>query len=452
MTGPSGSGRDARAPVTADDFSRLMMPFGPFEAAPRLGVAVSGGADSLALTLLAAQWAKARGGAVLALTVDHRLRPDSAAEAARVGAWLAGEGIVHRVLEWDGAKPDSDLQAAARAARYRLLGEACAAEGILHLLLAHHRDDQAETLLLRLGRGSGLEGLAAMAAERPTAWGRLLRPLLPVPRQTLEATLRRRGQDWIDDPSNRNGVFARVRLRRLAGGLAAEGLTAERLAATAGRLARAQAAVDAMVAEAAARHVSLYPAGYARLRPAVLAALPEEVGLRLLARLLLAVGGEAYTPRLERLERLHAALTAGLETARTLAGCRVVPLGGEVVVCREPARVEAPLAVVAGGRLRWDGRFEAVAASDAPPGLSLGALGAGGRRRVAAAMGRKPPDAVPACAIPTLPALYDARGILAVPHLGYNRDGAGCVLRVLRAVPTHVLAVSACAGGNRHYL
>jgi tRNA(Ile)-lysidine synthase len=438
--------------LTPDDFARLMAPLGPFEAAPRLAVAVSGGADSLALALLAAHWARERGGEVLALTVDHRLRPQSTAEAAKVGEWLAREGIAHRILPWEGEKPAADLQAAARTARYGLLGEACARQGILHLLVAHHLDDQAETLLLRLGRGSGLAGLSAMAPERPTAWGRLLRPLLTVPRVALEAFLRHRGQEWISDPSNRNDAFARVRLRRLAGDLAAEGLTARRLGQTAGRLARAQAAVDAMVAEAAARSVTLEAAGYALLQHSALARLPDEVGLRLLAGLLLSVGGEAHTPRLERIERLHAALCAGLDSARTLAGCRIVPRGEAVLVCREPARMEPPLVLVPGARIRWDGRFEAVVAADAPPGLRLGALGPGGRRQVLAQMGRTRPEPVPACVIPTLPGVYHERGILAAPHLGYNRDGAGRVLVGLRASPLHGLTVFACAGGNRHYL
>ncbi len=452
MTGARESGLDARAPVTDEDFSRLMAALGPFEAAPRLGVAVSGGADSMALTLLAARWARERGGEVLALTVDHRLRPDSSSEALRVAEWLAQAGISHQTLVWEGEKPATGLQAAARDARYRLLGEACAAQGILHLLLAHHRDDQAETLLLRLGRGSGLEGLASMAPERPTPWGRVLRPLLSTPRAALEATLRRQGQAWISDPSNRNTSFGRVRLRNLAAKLAAEGLTAERLAATAGRLARAQEAIEAMVAEAAARHVALDVAGYAIVRPAGLASLPDEVGLRLLSRLLLAVGGEAYTPRLERLERLLGAVMAGLRAARTLAGCRIAPARDGLVICREPARVAAPIALEPGRMVRWDGRFEARVAKDAPPGLFLGALGPRGRGRVAALLGRSPALAVPACVIPTLPALYHERGILAVPHLGYNREGAAKVLDGLRAAPAHVLTISACAGGNRHYV
>ncbi|ARJ65110.1 tRNA lysidine(34) synthetase TilS [Magnetospirillum sp. ME-1] len=439
-------------PLTSDDFSRLMAPLGPFESQPRLGVAVSGGADSLALALLADRWAKERGGDVLALTVDHGLRPESAAEAEWVGGWLAAQGIAQRILTWTGEKPRSDLQAAARAARYRLLGEACAEEGILHLLLAHHRDDQAETLLLRLGRGSGLDGLSAMAPERPTAWGRLLRPLLGTPRARLEATLREQGQDWISDPSNANPAFARVRLRRLAPVLAAEGLSAERLAATARSLARAQDAIDAMVAQAAARHVVLDPAGYARLNAAALSELPDEVGLRLLSRLLLCVGGEAHTPRLERLERLYDAVRSGLETARTLAGCRIVPQRGGVVICREPERVEGLLPLVAGALIRWDGRFEAVVAADAPPGLRLGALGLQGRRKVRELLGRTRPEPVPACACPTLPALYHELGILAVPHLGYNREEAARLLIGLRASPLHVLTVSACAGGIRHYV
>lgn len=440
------------APVSDDDFAHLMAPFGPFEAAPRLGVAVSGGADSLALGLLAADWARERGGEAVAFTVDHGLRPESGGEAGRVAEWLAARGVRHHVLVWEGDKPAAGLQAAARAARYRLLGEACAARGILHLLVAHHREDQAETLLLRLGRGSGLDGLAAMAPERPTPWGRVLRPLLSVGRARLVATLEVRGQEWIDDPSNRNEAFARVRLRRLEGELAAEGLTPERLAATAVRLGRARAAIDSMVAEAAARHVRLDPAGWACFDTAALAALPDEVGLRLLARLLLVVGGDDHTPRLERLEGLHAALTAGGGGARTLAGCRLAPSGGRVVVCRESGRIAPPVELVPGRRVRWDGRFEAVAAPDAPPGLRLGALGPGGRRKLAALMGNTRPEPVPSCVWPVLPALYGVQGILAVPHLGYNREGAERAVPILRAAPGHGLTVSACAGGNRYYL
>jgi len=405
------------------DFAALMHPLGPFEPQPRVAVAVSGGPDSLALTLLAAAWAAARGGRAVALTVDHRLRPDSAAEAAQVGHWLAARGIEHRILVRDGDRPTADLQARARAARHDLLGRSCAEAGILHLLLAHHREDQAETLLLRLGRGSGLDGLAAMARQRPTRWGQILRPLLDIPRARLRATLIERGQSWVEDPSNADPAYARVRLRRLAPTLAAEGLSPARLAATAARLGRARATVERGVAVAAAGGVVLHPAGFARLAAGAFATLSDEVALRLLARLLAVVGGEALPPRHHRLERLAAALAAKEGAALTLAGCRIVPApDGGWVFCREPARVAAPVALVPGREVAWDRRFLIRLGADAPAGLRLGALGPSpGRDLSERARGR----AIPACARPTIPALFDQQGVFAVPHLVYNRTGAG---------------------------
>ena len=425
--------------LSSEDFAALMEPFGPFEAAPRLAVAVSGGADSLALALLAAEWARARGGDVVALTVDHGLRPGSTAEADLVGTWLTALGVSHHILTWTGPKPAADLQAAARNARYGLLGEFCHSAGILHLLLAHHREDQAETLLLRLGRGSGLDGLAAMAPERVTRWGRLLRPLLDVSRQCLRATLEARGQNWVEDPSNRNLDFARVRLRRLMPDLAAEGLESTRLAATAKRLGRARAALEGALAEAAARSVELSPAGYAFFRTAGFSRLPEEVGLRLLARLVLVVGGGVHGPRLERLERLYGQIRAGLTTSRTLGGCSVVPGDDGVLVCREVARMAPPVALVPGKTVLWDGRFLAELSPDGPPGLFLGGLGAVGWRglcRMAAGHRLHP---LHSCVRPTLPALFDEDGVSAVPHLGYNPRGVMAGLRRLDVAPSWTL-------------
>ncbi|MBI2236345.1 MAG: tRNA lysidine(34) synthetase TilS [Magnetospirillum sp.] len=420
-------------PLTAEEFSTLMARLGPFEARPVVAVAVSGGADSLALALLAGEWARHRGGEAVALTVDHGLRPESAAEARRVAGWLAEAGLPHHLLRWDGAKPARDLQAAARAARYRLLGDWCRDRGVLHLLLGHHRDDQAETLLLRLGRGSGVDGLAAMAAVQPTPWGRLLRPLLPLPRGRLETTLTARGQPWVEDPSNRNGAFARVRLRRLAGALAAEGMTAARLAATARRMGRARAALEQVTAAAAARAVEVHPGGFALVRPEVFREVAEDIGLRLLSRLLLAVGGGDYTPRLGRLERLYAQLAAGLPGARTLAGCRVAPWRGRLVVSREAARVAPPVALAPGTAVTWDGRFAVRVAASAPAGLRLGALG-GWRHQSGGEL--------PAAVRSVLPALYDDDGVSAVPHLSYNLGLVGRTLQSLVLAPAHPLTVA----------
>jgi tRNA(Ile)-lysidine synthase len=172
-------------PLTHEEFARAVERLGPLEKRPHLAVAVSGGADSLSLALFAAAWARKRGGCASALTVDHGLRPEAAAEARRVGRWLRARGIEHRIIAWRGTKPAANIQAAARAARYGLLSAWCARHGVLHLLLAHHADDQAETYLMRLARGSGVDGLAAMAPVHELPSVRVLRPLLDVPRARL---------------------------------------------------------------------------------------------------------------------------------------------------------------------------------------------------------------------------------------------------------------------------
>lgn len=426
-----------------DEFLAAMDRLGPFEPVPRIAVAVSGGADSLCLALLAHDWAQARGGAVLALTVDHRLRPGSADEAARVGHWLAVRGIEHRVLPWDGPKPAADVQAEARAARYRLLEAGCRDAGILHCLLGHHREDQAETLLLRLGRGSGVDGLSAMAMVQESFGLRWLRPLLDVPRARMAETLAAMGQDWVDDPSNANTAFARVRLRMLLPELAAEGLSPERLGATARRMGRVRAALEQAVAEVAARFVSAHPAGFALVEPRAFSHPPEEVSLRLLTRLLTSVGGAAYAPRQERTERLFASLNEGLSGPATLAGCRIAPFGGGILFSREAARMAPPIALSPGSEVMWDNRFRLRVADDAPKGLVLGPLGVTGWRKVEAAFRPARLPAIPPPVRPTLPTLYVDDLISALPHVGYNRtSAAGRALQWIVAAPSNPLTVA----------
>lgn len=402
--------------LTPDAFAARLDALGPFEAAPLLAVGVSGGADSLGLTLLADAWARARGGRVVALTVDHGLRPEAAEEARQVGRWLAPLGIDHVILRHDGPRPKGDLQAAARALRYRLLLGWCRDNACLHLLLAHHRDDQAETLLLRLARGSGVSGLAGMAAVSYRAEARLLRPLLDVPRAALEATLRARGQDWLHDPSNDDPAFARVRLRRAGPLLAGLGLDAARLATTAGRLGRARRAIDSAVDALLAEAVEIDPRGWARLDPAPLRRAPEEVALRLLADVTSAIGGRAHPPRearvLRALERLGA--------PATMQGCRLVPdRDGRLLVVREARGLDVRHGLRAGDTVFWDGRFR-VDLGPLAESLTVRALGRRGWSGIAEAVRAD----VPTVARTTLPALFDAQGLLSVPLLGYNRDQA----------------------------
>ena len=411
--------------MSAAEFAALMEQLGPWPAPPRLAVACSGGADSLALTLLADGWVRARRGRLAALTVDHGLRPESAAEARQVGDWLRRRRIDHHILVWAGPKPSANLPALAREARYRLLGGWCREHRCIGLLLGHQLEDQAETLLLRMARGSGLDGLAGMAPVTQRSDLRLLRPLLAVPRARLEATLRAHRQPWVEDPSNRDPVYARSRIRALLPALAAEGLTAARLAATASRLAGSRATLSALTDRLLAEAASLSPAGYCLVRPAILAAAPRELSLRALARLLALTSGADVPPRFERLERLHGDICeGGLAGGRTLHGCCILPWRGQVLICREPAAMAPPIALARRETALWDNRFRVQLTGRRQPlrhPFEVGALGLAGWRQIGSRLGDRDRLRVPGAVRPSLPALFDLDGVVAVPHLGYRR-------------------------------
>jgi tRNA(Ile)-lysidine synthase len=316
-----------------------------------LVLAVSGGPDSTALLVMAARWAqrlrklKSPAPKLIAVTIDHGLRPESAREAQAVKRLARRLGITHRTLRWRGGKPATGLQEAARAARYQLLAEEAARVGYAHVLTAHTLDDQAETVLFRLARGSGLTGLAGMARVAPLPASRrqemlLLRPLLGVPKTQLIATLEAAGIAHSDDPTNRDPRFARARLRTLMPALAREGLDARGLVRLAARMRRAEAAIEFAVEAACA---ALAPPPWAARGPIAVprlefAHLPAEVALRVLGRAVAHVGNEGPV-ELAKLEHLYAALRqARAPLRRTLAGALISLTKDRLIVERAPAR------------------------------------------------------------------------------------------------------------------
>ncbi len=314
--------------------------------------AVSGGGDSLALMLLLADWARAeRLLPPIVLIVDHGLRPQSAAEAKAAARAAGAAGLKSRVLVWRGAKPEADIEAAAREARYRLTGDWCRSHGLKALYVAHNQEDLAETFLLRVARGSGLDGLAAMPPLAPFPLPgfeglAVARPLLSVSRSELRDFLTARGMAWAEDPMNADPRFARARLRAAWPELEKLGLTPWRIAAAARHLARAREALEVATVQFLAEH-SHFEDGTLTLDGAALAALPRELGLRVLAAALGRVSGAAYRPRFERLQRLYEAIAAGgLTRGRTLLGCRIAPAArrdacygrATLSVSREPPR------------------------------------------------------------------------------------------------------------------
>ena len=402
-----------------------MAPLGPFERRPRLALAVSGGPDSRALALLAAAWAAERDGTVIGLIVDHGLRPEAAAEAEATHAWLQGHGLAAQVLPWTGTKPASGLQAAARSARHDLLQRWCRAAGVLHLLLAHHALDQAETVALRRARGSGPDGLAAMAARREVEGLRLLRPLLAVTKDRLIATLRSRGQAWLEDPSNRDHRFARARLR------AEGGLDHAALLATARVQGERRATADQRRALWLARHVTLDPAGFGLVARAGLSGLADDQLAAVLQRLVMTIGEGDHPPRRTPLLGLVAWLRAGAPSqGRTLAGCRILPRGERLLVCREPRAVAADRPASGARWQPWD-RF-LIGWPEPRPGDRVGALGGAGWRQRRTLEDWIEARSLPAAVGPSLPAVWDRTGLLAVPHLGWRhpaRPGAPVAVR-----------------------
>ncbi len=348
---------DDKSPISVQQAKSL---FADWKRAPALVLAVSGGPDSIALMWLAARWRKslARGPDLLAVTVDHGLRPEAAREARNVKRLAGTLGVAHRTMRWSGAKPKSGVPAAARAARYRLLAGAARGSGASHIFTAHTRDDQAETLLMRLLRGSGIGGLAAMARESERDGFVLARPFLNISKSRLIATLEKAGIGYADDPTNRDVSFTRPRIRKVIEGLAAEGGDARNLARLASRLARANAAIEVLV-DGAARYLALRDPEMAsrpaasRGRPentsfdaAGFAALPEEIRLRLLLRAIDRFGHEGPA-ELGKVETLLAAFDRTLQAAgqgrqerlkQTLAGAVISLAGGRILIQPAPPR------------------------------------------------------------------------------------------------------------------
>jgi tRNA(Ile)-lysidine synthase len=413
-------------PLTLAEFSAALASLAHFESSPFLAVAVSGGPDSLALALLADRWARERGGYVCALTVDHRLRAESGAEARTVQAWLSAREIRHEILAWTGEKPKTGIQEAARTARYRLLAGWCHEHGCLNLLTAHHGDDQIETHLIRRRAHSGPGGLAGMSAIRELAGCRLLRPLLGVARARLQTFLEIERQPFLTDPSNRDPAFERSRLRG-SDGTRSAAINMPHMAAAIRELGGLRAAREREVNIALARLVHLHPAGFAVLDPAILGSVSRAVVEPALSALVSTIGGLLYPCRRERIARLCDVLGDGQRRGYTLGGCRFVRWRGRVLVMRELARATQPAGLNPGTIISWDRRYEVSLRPEASTVFTIAYLGSAGVTQLNRLASRLKGRDLPRLVFPSLPAAWDGNGIVAVPHLDYRRKGIAVV-------------------------
>ena len=383
---------------------------------------------------LAADWAKRhRAPAPLAITIDHGLRAGSAKEAATVASWARANAVPHKTLTWEGKKPTQNIQAAAREARYRLIGDHMRSKGVNVLLTGHTEDDQAETFLLRVARGSGLDGLSGMTPVAPFPIAehtdlKLARPLLTFAHDRLIATLTARNQDWIADPSNENDRFARVQIRNLMPALDEAGVTRARIAAAATHLRRAREAIDTAVAALIAAAVELSPCGYALVSTWRFKEAPSEIALRAISRLVEALGGGEYPPRFEQTEAalLWFKTRDAVPRGRTFGGCRLERrTDGRVLIAREEAalaRYATPEPLKPGQTVLWDRRY-LITLSQAPgtAALQLRHLGTAGVK--AAGKSAALPPVEPHLIAATTPGLWRAGRLVAAPLLGFHTDG-----------------------------
>lgn len=380
------------------------------EAQGRLLIACSGGGDSTALLLLARDAIGVE--RICAGSINHNLRPEARDELAGLAQLCQSLGVAHQVRDWhwDGR---GNLQAAARAGRRRLLAEIADDFGADTVLLGHTADDQAETLLMRLARGSGVDGLGGMAARD----GRFLRPLLSATRSQLRDFLAGRGVDWSDDPSNEDMRFDRVRARAMADTLRDLGLDRARLLKT-GALMRAEAKALRYGLQLWANSAVSETAGMLEVDQARFAAAPEALQSRFLAQAVRWFSGAAYKPRRDEVLTWH----------HRIAGGKPAPLGGVLAqarpgaplrLWREAAALSGPLALLPHTvSTRWDHRWAISVPQLGDTGLSVAALGPEGL----AACPDWRATGLPRAALETSPAIWSGPHLIAAPVLSFGTD------------------------------
>ncbi len=332
--------------------------FAPLKNAGSLLLAVSGGSDSMALMWLAARWARDSGwsGKLHVATVDHGLREAAADEVRFVLNEAARLGLDAHALKWQGPHPSSGMLAAAREARYELLCSLCK-KLQADLVTAHSEDDQAETVLMALARGAGVDGLSAMQPRRLVAGVDLVRPLLGVSRVRLRATLAEAGVAWIDDPTNEDVRHERIRVRKALDVLGELGMSRQAVALSAHRLGRARAALDTAALACMNENVLLVHNSFASIDLAGWQGAADETQVRLAGLLVQALGGDGEVS-LSGAEALARWLCSGQGRARTFAGCMFTRRKRVMIVGREPARVKEPVATLQPGQaIIWDGRY-----------------------------------------------------------------------------------------------
>ena len=411
------------SPLLSSEFSEIMNRIGYFEPAPALAVAVSGGADSMALLHLTNNWARTRNGKVTALTVNHNLRLEAADEARQVQKWCKNQEIEHHILNWQPPSPIlSSIQENARNARYQLMLDWCRANNVLHLLTAHHLDDQVETMFFRLTRGSGLEGLSAMSVQSVVSGVRLLRPLLTIPKARLLVTLEEEKQKWLEDSSNQNTLYTRVHIRQQLAQAKYNIDLKERSNVVASKLGKFRNLLENNLVSQMTYSVFILYQGYAYINSHKFIKLEKEITLKALGNLIRTLSGSEHPPRTNKLEQLNNLIRRKrLNSKYSIGGLLFETANENILVYRENKAMEEPVIIEFGVPALWDKRFVvkiSLETKNSAP-IRVQALGSKGlaevRKNARHLLKNLPPDRI----IRTFPSLWSLEELLSVPHISY---------------------------------
>lgn len=399
-------------PDISDSFACVMQDIdGP------LGLAVSGGGDSVAMLHLAVRWAEGRNQPLFVYCVDHGLRDEAADEAAFVATLCAGQGITARILKWSGWDGQGNLSAKARAARYDLIAEAAKADGVDTVLLAHTRDDQAETFLMSLARRSGVDGLSGMPLvkkDRGITW---MRPLLGVGRDELRDYLKDLDQIWCDDPSNEDDAYERVRMRKAQPMLDGLGLTAGALGDVAENMQAVREVLEGATGQALKRHAVSHE-GAVKLNVSVLDE-PTELQRRILKLCLGWVAPSAPAARGDAVTRALVEIAKGKDC--TLQGCLILRKGDTIWVLREPAAASGETTKPGGV---WDARW-IVNGPDDQSGYHVSALSEAGLSECE----NWRDSGLPRAFFLSSPAIWQGERLIAAPKAGYSNGWSAELVR-----------------------
>lgn len=333
--------------------------FAPVSSEKNIGLAVSGGADSLGLMLLVHQWCQLCGVDVkiTIYSVDHRLRNESADECRMVAGLAANLGFESRTLIWDGKKPKTGVQAAARVARYQLFAVAMEEDGVPVLLTGHHKQDQSETILMRLAHSSGISGLAGMREFSVVEGVKLFRPLLDISHESLMDLVVEAGFVPADDPSNRHEKYERVRWRKILPQLETLGIGQDVLARFSSRMGRADAALSEIAENIFTKNVKIDQFGVYALPLDSLELQPQEIAIRVIEQMIRCASGRDGA-ELGQLERLYSEVLSPGFSGCVLAGCKLEIWRQNLVVFREVSKIsQGPTPLSRGEEIVWDQRF-----------------------------------------------------------------------------------------------